>query len=267
MPQTSPHKQVCFDMHTVIYDSSFEGFLSAVFDIYDYKMTDVQFVVEGNFQQQFFGEMHQVVVDKNKVNRVWKGLEQKISHRALTDIYRTFLSEKKDIEQVLLQYIRYVFSCSSSIESDFSSPAVLTVVQTSRMVYREKHRMEAFVRFQLTKDQLYYAIIEPDFNVLPLIKKHFTERYADQRWLIYDVRRKYGLYYDQKETTTVSIDFSAGNNNGEYINSIYDEKEELYQKLWQQYFSSVNIAARKNLTLHIRHMPKRYWKYLPEKFI
>ena len=40
------------------------------------------------------------------------------------------------------------------------------------------------------------AIVQPDFNVLPLIEKHFRERYADQRWLIYDVRRKYGLYYD-----------------------------------------------------------------------
>jgi probable DNA metabolism protein len=43
---------------------------------------------------------------------------------------------------------------------------VLTVQQTSRKVHREKHRMEAFVRFQLTKDQLYFAIVQPDFNVL-----------------------------------------------------------------------------------------------------
>ena len=49
--------------------------------------------------------------------------------------------------------------------------------------------MEAFVRFQCTKDQLYYAIIQPDYNVLPLISKHFEKRYADQRWLIYDIRR------------------------------------------------------------------------------
>ncbi|MGI8636239.1 MAG: DUF4130 domain-containing protein [Segetibacter sp.] len=28
------------------------------------------------------------------------------------------------------------------------------------------------------------------FNVLPLIEKHFTTRYADQRWLIYHSTRK-----------------------------------------------------------------------------
>ena len=59
--------------------------------------------------------------------------------------------------------------------------------------------MEAFVRFQLTKDGLYYCIIQPDYNVLPLISNHFEKRYADQRWLIYDSRRKYGIYYDLKK--------------------------------------------------------------------
>jgi predicted DNA-binding helix-hairpin-helix protein len=44
-----------------------------------------------------------------------------------------------------------------------------------------------FNGFQCTKDQLYYAVIQPDYNVLPLISKHFERRYADQRWLIYDV--------------------------------------------------------------------------------
>ncbi len=51
----------------------------------------------------------------------------------------------------------------------------------------------------------------------------------------------------------------------EVLTTIYDEKEALYQILWQQYFSSVNISARKNMKLHIRHMPRRYWKNLIEE--
>jgi probable DNA metabolism protein len=125
--------------------------------------------------------------------------------------------------------------------------------------------MEAFVRFQLTQDKLYYAICQPDYNVLPLIQKHFKERYADQRWLIYDSRRKYGIYYNLATVETVKISFSAHTSNGKHLTEILDEKEELYQQLWQQYFGSVNIEARKNMKLHIQHMPKRYWKHLPEK--
>lgn len=253
-------------MALVVYDGSFEGFLSAVFDVYEYRLGDVAFSHEENFQQPMFGRIHHSVSEEEKTQRVWKGLQQRISHHALKQVYRTFLSEIKDIEQVLLGYIRYAFSSRTAIEHDYSHPAVLTVVQTAKMVYREKHRMEAFIRFQLTKDDLYYAIVAPDFDVLPLIQKHFSDRYADQQWLIYDTRRKYGLYYDKEKVLSVSLDFEADTADGESIRSIYNEQEELYQKLWQQYFASVNIAARKNMKLHIQHMPKRYWRYLTEKW-
>ncbi len=173
--------------------------------------------------------------------------------------------EQKGIENVIYRYIQYAFLSDGSIESDFSNSDVLEISQLSRRVWREKHRMEAFVRFQKTADDLYYAIIEPDYNVLPLIKEHFEKRYADQTWLIYDAKRKYGIFYDLEKATEVEINFEKGLNDGKGLQSIYDEKEEIYQLLWNQYFKSVNIAARKNTKLHIQHMPRRYWKYLPEK--
>ena len=151
---------------------------------------------------------------------------------------------------------------NQGVENDYGHPDVLAVQQTSKKVHREKHRMEAFVRFQLTNDGLYYALIQPDYNVLPLIHSHFKNRYADQRWLIYDSRRKYGLYYDLDKVEEVRIDFSES---GSETPNIYDEEEGLYQELWKQYFDSINIKARKNMKLHIQHVPKRYWKYLVEK--
>lgn len=254
-------------MQLVVYDGSFEGFLTAVFDIYDSRYNHVEFSREENFQENMFGTAHMVTTDENKTKRVWQGLQQKLSRKAMSDIYKTFLSEKKNIENILLDYIRYVFANKNSIEYDMTNDAVLTVIQTARIVHREKHRMEAFIRFQLTQDDLYYAVIDPDFDVLPLIKKHFQERYADQAWLIYDTRRKYGLYYDKEKVEAVSMSFEENTGSGKNIRSIYNENEELYQKLWQQYFNSVNIAARKNMKLHIQHMPKRYWKFLTEKSI
>lgn len=44
-----------------------------------------------------------------------------------------------------------------------------------------------------------------------------------------------------------------------------DEKDEYFQHLWKQYYHSTNIEARRNMKLHIKHVPKRYWKYLVEK--
>ncbi len=249
-------------MKILLYDGSFAGFLTAVFEVYEYKFSDVNITsIQGT--ASVFEEEHTVLTEEAKAQRVYKGLQQYLSKEALHQLYCTSLSEIKGIENTMLAYVTATFNSKASVEKNFSDRHVLTIAQTARKVHREKHRMEAFVRFQLTKDNLYYAIIEPDYNVLPLISNHFEKRYADQRWMIYDARRRYGIYYDLQTVTTVQITFNeqAGNT----PESIYDDKEELYQTLWKQYFKSVNIAARKNTKLHIQHMPKRYWKYLPEK--
>ena len=44
-----------------------------------------------------------------------------------------------------------------------------------------------------------------------------------------------------------------------------DAQEALYDQLWKDYFKSTNIVERRNIKLHLQHVPKRYWKYLTEK--
>lgn len=252
-------------MRVVVYDGSFAGLLTAVFEVYEYKIDQPNIQRSGAASGSLFAEVHTVETDLEKSKRVFKKLQERVSPRAAKQLYDAWLSELKDIENVILRYVQYSLNTKLAIENDYAHPDVLMIQQTSRKVHKEKHRMEAFVRFQLTKDQLYYCIIQPDYNVLPLISKHFKDRYADQRWLIYDGLRKYGLYYDGEKVQEVQMHFEADLNNLPNLREVFDEKEELYQQLWKQYFNSVNIKARKNMKLHIQHMPKRYWKYLIEK--
>lgn len=251
-------------VQTVIYNGSFENFFTAVFEVYEYKITEPDIKKESAANASLFGA-HIVCENKEKAERVMKTVQQKITPLAFRNLYKAFLSELSGIENVLLRYIQYVIKSANSVERNFANADVLMITQTAKKVDREKHRMEAFIRFQKTKDELYYAIIQPDFNVLPLIIKHFKDRYADQRWLVYDVRRKYGLYFDRVNVTEVQINFTERINDALAKQNIYDEQEDLYQSLWQTYFNNVNIKARKNMKLHIQHMPKRYWKYLTEK--
>ncbi|HEY0067720.1 MAG TPA: TIGR03915 family putative DNA repair protein [Flavisolibacter sp.] len=251
-------------MRTVTYDGSFEGLLCAVFDVYEYKMHDAEICLAQEANGNIFGEMHAARMNTEHSARVWKGLEKKLSHDGLQEVYRAFLSGLPGMENILLRYIQYVFSSKVSVEQDFSNPHVLQVHQAAKKVWREKHRMEAFVRFSKTADGLFYSVIEPEHDVLPLISRHFEERYADQHWLIYDARRRYGIHYNLEQVSEVSLSFSDSVT-GSGISSIYDENEDIYQQLWQQYFKSVNIPARKNTRLHLQHMPRRYWKYLVEK--
>lgn len=251
-------------MTSLIYDGTFDGFLSAVFEVYEYKWKDVFIITEPRYQPNIYASKHEVLTNETKAERVWKGLKQKISAKACSEIYHSFLCDKP-FENTLLSYIRYAFSSSKTIEWDYTNTHVVQVREMALKVHRERHRMEAFIRFQLTKDQLYYAAIQPDFNVLPLLETHFKRRYANQKWMIYDVIRKYGIYYNLEEVSVIKMSFSEETDGAKDISAVYDEEEDLYQSLWQNYFKSVNIQARKNMKLHIQHMPKRYWKYLTEK--
>ncbi|RYZ79492.1 MAG: DNA metabolism protein [Proteobacteria bacterium] len=252
-------------MTTLVYDGSFYGWLTAVFDIYEYKLKDVFFAGPGTAVNSLFSTQHQVVTDEGKANRVLKGLQQRLSAEGLRKLRRTFFSGVDRFDEVMWRFVEYAFRSEKNIEGDLTNKAVWEVKQASAKVRKESHRMEAFVRFQLTKDQLYYSVVEPDCNVLPLISRHFESRYANQRWLIYDAKRKYGIYYDLESVSTVELKFNHGSASSRFIAEISDEKEMFFQELWREYFRSVNIESRKNLKLHLQHMPKRYWKHMTEK--
>ena len=96
---------------------------------------------------------------------------------------------------------------------------------------------------------------------------HFKSRYADQSWIIYDLHRDYGIFYNLEEVQKIKLDFPASFEPLKTATNFFAEAEMDYQILWQDYFSSTNITARKNLKLHLQHIPKRYWKYLVEKQI
>lgn len=249
----------------LIYDGTMAGLLTAVFEAYEHRLDIVHILTEEHWQQDAFAVRQGVVTDALKARRVWKGLTGKLSKEALDQLYYCFLSELPGIEDTILAYTRYVFSSGKNVAADFGNDAVLTVTQTARKVWREKHRMEAFVRFSLLKDQLYYASVTPDYNVLPLIAPHFRSRYADQNWLICDLKRKYGISYN-KETEQVSEVRISWDERTMPDNTIaYDAAEPLYQQLWKDYFKSTGIPARNNRKLHLQHVPLRYWKYLTEK--
>ena len=251
----------------LVYDGSFGGWLTTVFEVYERKLKGVQIYKDGTQQSDIFLPTLHVNTDTLKAKRVWNGLSARLSRQGMDRVFYAFLSEVPGMENILLQFAEYAFSSRENIEENHGHPTVLTITQTAKKVGREKHRMEAFVRFQLLKDGLFYSGIEPDFNVLPLIMPHFKRRYADQDWLIYDIKRKYGIHSskDTGESHEVHIQWLEGQKMGTASKDIFQPEEELYQLLWKDYFKSTGIPARRNMKLHIQHVPRRYWKYLTEK--
>ncbi len=245
-----------------VFDGSLDGLLTAVFEFYEHKPGAIQLVARQQFEPVLLDEVFEVMSDDAKAKRVWEGLRKKIGSEWLLRFYKAFLSEDAATFQQLFHFACYIFDNPKGAEQNFGHPTVLAVTQMERSVNRERHRMKAFIRFQETADGIFYAPIEPDFNVLPLIASFFKNRYADQRWIIYDLKRKYGLYYDLEKVVEIMLEETPARKTP---TDLLHGKEQLYGLLWNDYFKSTNIAARKNMKLHIRHVPKRYWKYLTEK--
>lgn len=254
-------------MVTYVFDGTLEGLLTAVFEFYERKPGKIQLVAAHHFQPMLLEETLEVISDDAKAKRVWDGLKKKIAADWQKRFYTAFLSEDAATFQHLFNFACYIFDNEKGAEQNFGNPSVMAISKMERSVSRERHRMKAFVRFQETADGIFYAPVEPDFNVLPLIVSFFKNRYADQRWIIYDRKRNYGLYYDLDKVEEIVLEETPKLKSGSGFLSedVVQEKEELYGLLWNDYFKSTNIPARKNMKLHIRHVPKRYWKYLSEK--
>lgn len=250
---------------TLNYDGTFDGFLTCVFEVYEKKIKIFNIQNIAVAQDSLFAQSYAVQTEEVKANRVWSSLKKRLTPQACHQLYCAFLSERTGIEDVMLRYIQKSLKSKRSIATDFSDDDVLKVAQLAKMVNREKHRMEAFIRFRLTKNGVYFANCDPDFNVLPLIRKHFLKRYADQQWIIYDLKRDYGLYYNLNKVDIVNFQFDKNFDPTKTSSDMFDEDELVFQTLWRDYFKSTNIKSRKNMRLHIQHVPKRYWKYLSEK--
>lgn len=249
-----------------IFDGSYYGWLTCVFEAFERKEFVVKPTTSAYYVPDFFAGDRQIITDSEKAVRVLKGLEKRVGKNVVMDFYRAFLFENPEVWQVAFYICIQLFKGNQDILNNYGNDAVMKFSDALRKVRREHHRMKAFVRFQQSSDGLYFAVVEPDFNVLPLIIPFFKNRYTDQPWIIYDLKRNFGIYWDKIRITEVEL------SKGEVKDMVHtstvvslDAQEEYYKNLWQHYFKSTNIVARRNMKLHLRHVPKRYWKYLPEK--
>lgn len=249
-----------------VYDKTFEGLLTVVFDAYFRKTFPDLLLREGEPFPLFYDEAIAVVTDEEKAGRVWKGLEKKISKSALSMLTTCWLSELPEVDMLLFRYIRKAIDAPESIELNFADPDVLELSKIWKRVNWERMRIVQFLRFQKAEDNTYFAAMEPEYNALPLTIDHFKDRFSDQRWLIYDIRRQYGFYYDLESVVEVTFE----NKEAHLITGMLDESlmakdEKLFQQMWKAYFKAIAIKERLNPKLHRQHIPVRYWKYLTEK--
>ncbi|MEC5394647.1 TIGR03915 family putative DNA repair protein [Bergeyella sp. RCAD1439] len=220
-------------MNTLLYDGSFEGLLTAVFKTFEYRYQDVEILPEArHHQNRLFAETEPIQTEPALAERVINRVFQLAGKEGCSCLFYVYLSENPQAENLILHAIKTLIQHpKANALLNFADPLIAQTNQIVKSVQRETHRMKAFVRFEKLKDEMFFAKIDPDFNVLPLLTSHFQKRYADQKWMIFDTRRHYGLLYDLNQT-----DFFLPQSPLTNLHENLHEEEKAYQKLWQRYF-------------------------------
>lgn len=251
-------------MTVYFYDKTWAGLLTVVFDAYQQKLFPDKLLGMGEPLPLFVEATYTTVTDEEKYARVWTALLKKLSKKVCNMLLCAWLSEEEGIAEDLFRYIRKAVDAPTSIAMNFGDPDVLHIQKVARKVSHERHYLEQFLRFQKASDDIYFSPVSPRYNVLSLLIDHLKDRFSDQQWLVYDVLRHYGYYYNLHTVEEVTLDDDSHLLSGKLDESLMAEDEKTFQQLWKGYFQAITIKERMNLRLQMQHMPRRFWKYITE---
>ncbi|MDB5571750.1 MAG: phage polymerase-related protein [Hyphomicrobiales bacterium] len=124
----------------------------------------------------------------------------------------------------------------------------------AKTIRRERHKMEAFVRFREIADAegaLYVAWFEPEHHIVELTAPFFVRRFASMRWSILTPR--VSAYWNMQD-----LRFGPGARQSDAPG------EDRLEAHWLTYYASIFNPARLKIGAMKSEMPMRYWKNLPE---
>lgn len=244
----------------LVYDGSFNGFLTSVFMAFEQKINVINIQRKDEVQKGLFTETQTILTQIPKAKRVWNGISQR-SNLVMKNIYFAFLSETTGIEQLLYSYIQKIVAKGSNNHLDLTDDMAFKINHLANMVSKKKSQMEAFMKFNVSIDGIHYSIAKPEYNLLPLVSKHFRSNFGDRQWIIYDIKRNYGLYYDLHRIQLITLDSKeiyakAGSLIGPFQTNTIGATA-----LWNSYFEKNSIKSLISNKLHTHQLSKRRRNY------
>ena len=241
---------------TYLYDGTFDGFLTIVFNSYSNKTLPQKIFPEVDYSPNFLDKTLYIPTDFEKSKRVFAGIEKNIGYDALYNTYYAFLSNEKEKEIYLLKYVCDGFDIGPKINNRITISYVFKVMHMRKRALSECHRLKGLLSFQEVGKNLYYASVHPENNIIEPLGHHLIRRLPTQNFIIHDKTRNICLLYNGKEYQVID-------STNLKIPDI-SEEEEKYQELWKLFFKTISISERKNPRCQMQYMPKKYWKDLIE---
>lgn len=236
------------------YDGSFEGLLCCVFESYEKKEIPSGILAPDEGQTTLF-PAKEIGTDSAKAARVLASIPKKMGPAALGFVTRSFLTCLPDKETLIFRFLRMGYRTGPRVMDLLADETVGRLFRAVRSLNNESGLFEGFLRFSDFGGTL-VAEMEPKNVVLPLIARHFCERYPEERFLIFDRTHKMALIHRPRRSAIVPVEDLALPSPG--------DGERMYRELWRKYYRTVEVPGRHNEKCRISHMPKRYWKYMTE---
>ena len=235
------------------YDGSFAGFLSCVFESYLHKELPAAFSCGEELQSTLF-PVRAVVTDPDRAARVFRKVA-KLSPEAADLLRRGFLTCLPEKELCLYRLTAKLLEQGPRFLRDLSDETLLPVLRAVRHLNGEVHQYKGFVRFSDLGGVL-GGEIRPKNRVLPLLRRHFCDRYREETFFLYDRTHREALFYAGGRAVIRPLE--------DFRMAPPDEAEARYRLLWKRFYDTIAIRERENPRCRMTHMPKRYWDAMTE---
>ncbi|MEA4888883.1 MAG: TIGR03915 family putative DNA repair protein [Clostridiaceae bacterium] len=288
----------------MIYDSSFNGLLSAIAWCLRNRQKPLGFLSD----QDPAPLLDSIAIpEEPRIRRLFRRhlaavAGQTAGPEVLDTVYRAFLSEAAGMANWIYEYLCLALNSRRNPVDQLYLPAVAAVAGASRRVAGQAHQYLGLLRFKRLGDHLFLAEFEPDYHVLPLILPHFADRLYDQEFVICDRRRGIAAWHQANGACSLHRLAETGNETaagpdqaalpdsaaadpltaaglpagtalpaetaGQPVSGTESDQaakdDPEYERMWRHYLKHLTIPERRNLLLQRSHMPKKYWKYLTE---
>ena len=241
----------------LLYDGTFEGFLSLVYGVYYEKLKPTQ-ILKKLPTNIIFEEIKQIETNEINSNKVLDAIKTKFPKDIVCKILNIFMCDTREFEMDLLEYIIVGFKDTKQL-FNINISCVFYLNSLEKELFKNVHKMYAFIRFEEIEDGSLYGKIECKFNVVYFLAKHFLKRFNNQNFIIHDVNRKIAFIKIDETYSIQEVAFFETPN--------YSLSEEKFQKLWKSFFKGVTIKERINPKLQQKLVPLIYRTYMSEFFI
>src|SRR5574344_465011 len=238
----------------LLYDETFEGFLSLVYEVY-YKKLKPTKIYKTLPNEMLFEEILEINSSKESGIKVLNAIKTKFPKEILEKILNISMCGLKEFEMALLEYIIIGFKDSKQLYN-INNSCVFYLNNLEKELFRVTHKLTGFIRFEELEDKTLYAKSESKFNVVYFLGKHFLKRFNNQNFIIHDINRKLAFVKIENDFSIQEVAY--------FDEPIYSSNEEKFQKLWKSFFKGVTINERKNLKLQTQMVPLLYRTYINE---